>query len=71
MNFLRQVGRADGHKDVTLDTDGNEVLVWTNSNDPQPICNNGIVKIRLADGQQTCLASLRLESGSAHFRTGQ
>ncbi len=57
MNFLRQVGRADGHKDVTLDTNGDEVLVWTNSNDPQPICNNGIVKIRLADGHQTCLAS--------------
>src|ERR1035441_6793896 len=57
MNFLRQVGRADGHKDVTLDTNGDEVLVWTNSNDPQPICNNGIVKIRLADGQETCLAS--------------
>ena len=57
MNFLRQVGRADGHKDVTLDTNGDEVLVWTNSNDPQPICNNGIVKIRLADGQQTCLAT--------------
>ena len=58
MNFLRQVGRADGHKDVTLDTNGDEVLVWTNSADPQPICNNGIVKIRLADGQQTCLVSL-------------
>ena len=58
MNFLRQVGHADGHKDVTLDSNGDEVLVWTNSNDPQPICNNGIVKIRLADGQQTCLASL-------------
>jgi hypothetical protein len=58
MNFLRQVGRADGHKDVTLDTNGDEVLVWTNSNDPQPICNNGIVKIRLSDGQQTCLATL-------------
>jgi hypothetical protein len=58
MTFLRQVGSADGHKDVTLDTNGDEVLVWTNSNDPQPICNNGIVKIRLADGQQTCLASL-------------
>lgn len=57
MNFLRQVGRADGHKDVTLDTNGDEVLVWTNSNDPQPICNNGIVKIRLADGTQTCLAT--------------
>jgi len=57
MNFLRQVGRADGHKDVTLDTNGDEVVVWTNSNDPQPICNNGIVKIRLADGTQTCLAT--------------
>jgi hypothetical protein len=58
MNFLRQVGRADGHSDVTLDTNGDEVLVWTNSADPQPICNNGIVKIRLADGTQTCLATL-------------
>lgn len=58
MNFLRQVGHADGHKDVSLDTNGDEILVWTNSNDPQPICNNGIVKIKLADGQQTCLASL-------------
>src|SRR5229473_810667 len=60
MNFLRQVGHADGHKDVTRDTSGNEVLVWTNSNDPQPIanCNNGIVKILLASGTQTCLAQL-------------
>jgi hypothetical protein len=57
MNFQRQVARAGGHMDVTLDTNGSEVLVWTNSNDPQPICNNAIVKIRLADGQQTCLAS--------------
>ncbi|SPF45627.1 exported hypothetical protein [Candidatus Sulfopaludibacter sp. SbA4] len=57
MNFLRQVGRADGHKDVTLDTNGDEVLVWTNSNDPQPICNNGIIKIRLADATETCLAT--------------
>jgi len=60
MNFLRQVGHADGHKHVTRDTNGNEVLVWTNSNDPQPIpnCNNGIVKILLASGTQTCLAQL-------------
>ena len=60
MNFLRQVGHADGHKDVTRDTNGNEVLVWTNSNDPQPIpnCNNGIVKILLSSGTQTCLAQL-------------
>jgi hypothetical protein len=60
MNFLRQVGHADGHKDVTRDTNGDEVLIWTNSDDPQPIpnCNNGIVKIRLANAQQTCLAQL-------------
>jgi len=60
MNFLRQAGHADGHKDVTVDTNGDEVLIWTNSDDPQPIanCNNGIVKIRLADGAQTCLAQL-------------
>jgi hypothetical protein len=60
MNFLRQVGHADGHKDVTRDTNGSEVLIWTNSNDPQPIpgCNNGIVKILLASGTQTCLAQL-------------
>jgi hypothetical protein len=57
MNFQRQLARAGGHMDITRDTDGSEVLVWTNSNDPQPICNNGIVKIRLADGQQTCLVS--------------
>jgi len=57
MSFQRQVARAGGHMDVTVDTGGQEVLVWTNSNDPQPICNNAIVKIRLADGQQTCLAS--------------
>jgi hypothetical protein len=60
MNFLRQVGHADGHKDVTSDTNGDEVLIWTNSDDPQPIayCNNGIVKIRLADASQTCLLQL-------------
>jgi hypothetical protein len=60
MNFLRQVAHAGGHMDVTRDTNGDEVLVWTNSNDAQPIanCNNGIVKIRLADASQKCLAQL-------------
>jgi MBG domain (YGX type) len=57
MNFLRQIARSDGHSDFTRDN-GDEVLVWTNSNDPSPIpnCNNGVVKIRLADANQTCLA---------------
>jgi hypothetical protein len=60
MNFQRQVAHAGGHMDVTRDTNGDEVLVWTNSNDATPIpnCNNGIVKIRLADATQTCLAQL-------------
>ena len=60
MNFLRQVGHSDGHKHLTRDTNGSEVLIWTNSSDPQPIanCQNGIVKILLADASQTCLAQL-------------
>src|SRR5262249_459901 len=47
-------------KAVTTDTNGDEVLAWTNSNDAWPIanCNNGVVKIRLADATQTCLLQL-------------
>ena len=60
LNFQRQVAHAGGHMDVTRDTNGDEVLVWTNSADASPLpgCNNGLVKIRLADAQQTCLLSL-------------
>ena len=60
MNFLRQVTHSDGHNAVTIDTNGDEVMVWTNTNDPLPIpnCNNGIVKVHLADGVQTCLLQL-------------
>lgn len=58
MNFLRQVAPAGGHMDVARDLSGDEVLVWSNSADPSPICANGVVKVRLADGQQTCLLSL-------------
>lgn len=58
MQFQRQVSPVGGHMDVTRDTDGSEVLVWTNSADPAPICNNGIVKIRLSDAKQTCLLEL-------------
>ena len=58
MVFLRQVTDTEGHMHLTRDTDGSEVLVWTNSADPHPICNNGVVKVNLASGQQTCLLSL-------------
>jgi hypothetical protein len=58
MNFLRQVAPAGGHMDVTSDTNGDEILLWTNSADPTPICSNAIVKIRLSDAHETCLISL-------------
>jgi hypothetical protein len=58
MSFLRQLTRAGGHMDVTRDASGEEVLVWTNSADPNPICDNGVVKVRLRDGSQSCLVSL-------------
>jgi hypothetical protein len=58
MNFLRSVARVVGHMDVTRDVDGSEVVVWANAADPLPVCRNGVVKIRLADAQQTCLLSL-------------
>jgi hypothetical protein len=60
MSFLRQVARAGGHMDVTRDVNGDEVLIWTNSGDATPLanCPNGIVKIRLADAQQTCMLAI-------------
>jgi len=58
MNFLRQVAPAGGHMDVARDVNGDEVLLWANAADPKPVCENGIVKIRLADASQTCLISL-------------
>jgi uncharacterized protein (TIGR03437 family) len=59
MNFLRQVAHAGGHMHMSRDINGDEVLIWTNSNDSQPACGqNAIVKIHLADGVQTCLLSL-------------
>jgi hypothetical protein len=59
-NFQRQITRAGGHMDYTLDADGSEVLCWTNSNDPEPApsAQNAIVKVRLSDGLQTPLLQL-------------
>src|SRR6185295_10565712 len=58
MVFQRQLADTEGHMHLTRDTDGSEALVWTNSADPHPICDNGIVKINLATAKQTCLLSL-------------
>src|SRR5262249_55046748 len=55
--FIRQLTHAGGHMDVTRDVNGDEVLVWANSNDANPpiSCTAGVVKVRLADAMQTCL----------------
>jgi hypothetical protein len=59
MNFQRQLTHAIGHQHLTRDTNGDDVLIWNNSNDAQPIaCQNGIVKVRLSDARQTCLLEL-------------
>jgi hypothetical protein len=58
MAFQRQVARAGGHMDIARDVNGDEVLLWANAADAQPVCQNGIVKIRLHDAHQTCLISL-------------
>jgi Tol biopolymer transport system component len=60
MGFLRQLASVNGHKDVGRDIDGQAVLFWMNAADPQAPadCQNGVVKIRLADAQRTCVLSL-------------
>jgi hypothetical protein len=60
MRFLRQLAPTGGHMDVARDTDGQAVLLWINAADPEPPadCQNGVVKIRLADAQRTCVLSL-------------
>jgi hypothetical protein len=60
MNFLRQIANNNGHKHMTRDVDGSEVLIQFNAADPTPMpnCPNGLVKINLANTQQTCLLQL-------------
>jgi hypothetical protein len=58
MNFMWQISQATGHMDVARDNDGGQIVIRTNADDPNPICDNGIVKIRLGDLQQTCLLTL-------------
>lgn len=62
MNFLRKVAGANGHKDVLVQ-DGEEYLIWANAGDSTgengnaalSNCRNGVVRIRLSDGEQFCL----------------
>ena len=58
LNFVRQLAQSTGHMDVTRDLNGDPVVVYTSSNDPAAICENGITKIKVATGQHTCLLEL-------------
>lgn len=66
LKLLRRVAAANGHKDVTRDNNGDEIMVWVNAADDSgrnrnaalDTCPNGLVKVRLADGKQTCLHSM-------------
>ena len=58
MTFLRQLTTVEGHMAVARDVNGDEIMLWVNAADPLASCPNSVVKIRLADGQKTCLLSL-------------
>jgi hypothetical protein len=58
MELVRKISPANGHLDVTRGDDGRGVVVFTNASEPEPICENGIVAMRLADGRARCLVSL-------------
>ncbi len=60
MTFIRHIENVNGHKGVCLDKNGDEVLIWTNSDDPDPgpHAQNAICMVRLADGKNTTLLEL-------------
>lgn len=60
MIWLRHIENVNGHKGICLDQNGDEVLIWTNSDDPNPgpNANNAICMVRLADGKSTVLCEL-------------
>ncbi|MBI1765640.1 MAG: hypothetical protein HYR56_29915 [Acidobacteria bacterium] len=61
MNFQRQLYGYNARADLGRDVNGDEIMVFTAENDPQPAAGcetSGIQKLRLADGQKTCLLPL-------------
>lgn len=65
-NGQNKITNANGHHDTMHDLNGDEILIWCNSNDSSgrnknaelATCPNGIIKVRLSDGHQSCLGSL-------------
>ncbi len=60
MEFICHIENVNGHKGVCLDNNSDEVLIWTNSDDPNPGPDavNAICMVRLADGNSTVLCQL-------------
>jgi hypothetical protein len=56
MDFIRQLTDAGGHMCFANDSDGSEILLWTNSNSSfTHVPQQSIVKVRVSDGWQTGL----------------
>lgn len=57
----RQITPKNGHAAIGRDSNGDEILVWANAA-TKPIwpedCTDAIVKIRLSDGETTCLLKI-------------
>lgn len=53
----RQLTTCDGHAAIGRDTNGDDILLWTNAAlvPSDPSFPNGVMKIRIADGKQTGL----------------
>lgn len=67
MNHLRQVTQFSAHADRGRDINGDEILLVLAASDLTPPAgceNNGIEKVRLADGRRTCLMGLNWDVGA-------
>lgn len=69
-NKIRQLTPVNGHKDLTFDEFGNEIMVWCSSDDPHPVCDPskgvGIVKVPLNGSKPECIATLPWERSAFH-----
>ncbi len=68
MNFVRQVLPFNGHSDVGMDVNGDEVIVIFAGNDSASSCpgGNGFEKVRLDDSAKTCVVALPWWGDSSH-----
>lgn len=59
MRLLRALDTTGGHWDLGRDVDGSAILLtfaWSDENDPDGCAHGGLIKTRLSDGVETCVA---------------